>query len=147
MGSLFKRKDTWYAKFRDASGQWHQRSTATKDRRAAEACLKEFERRAADPAYAASHQTTLQSALTQLLKSRRAKGRSEDTVEFYRSKSGHLVRILGEGMPLSKFNARIVDSYVETRQDEGASNNTISKELTTLRGALKVAKRRGEFTG
>jgi len=36
---------------------------------------------------------------------------------------------------------------VEQRQEEGASNNTISKELTTLRASLKVAKRRGEFPG
>jgi integrase len=147
MGILFKRGETFYAQYFDANGKRHQTSTRTRDRKSAEALLREFERRAADPAYAASNETTLEGALTQLLRSRKSKGRSEETVNFYRSKSGHLTRLLGASLALAKLNARLVDDYVITRQDEGASNNTISKELTTLRGALKVAKRRGEFTG
>jgi hypothetical protein len=31
------------------------------------------------------------------------------------------------------------------RLAEGACRNTVKKELTTIRGMLKVAKRRGEF--
>lgn len=52
-----------------------------------------------------------------------------------------------QSTPLARLSAKVIDGYVEDRQDEGASNNTVSKELTTLRAALKVAKRRGEFTG
>ena len=148
MGSLFRRQSgTFYAKFKDLDGGWHQQSTGTRDRKAAEARLREFERRASDPAYAASNEATLQQALEQLLKSRRAKGTAEATVEFYRSKSGHLLRILGAESRLGRLTARAVDSFVEQRLEEGAAHNTVSKELGTLRAALKVAKRRGEFTG
>ena len=148
MGTLFRRgAGTFYAKFKDLDGKWHQQSTGTRDRKAADARLREFERRASDPAYAASNETTLQQALEQLLKSRRAKGTAEATVEFYRSKSGHLLRILGAESRLGRLTARAVDSFVEQRLEEGAAHNTVSKELGTLRAALKVAKRRGEFTG
>ena len=148
MGSPFRRQSgTFYAKFKDLDGKWHQQSTGTRDRKAADARLREYERRASDPAYAASNEATLRQALEQLLKSRRAKGTAEATVEFYRSKSGHLLRILGAESRLGRLSARAVDSFVEKRLEEGAAHNTVSKELGTLRAALKVAKRRGEFTG
>jgi integrase len=62
-------------------------------------------------------------------------------------KAGHLTRILGEQLSLREVTARAVDAFIDRRLDEGAARNTIHKELTVLRGALKVAKRRGEFTG
>jgi hypothetical protein len=52
--SLFKRGDTWYAWFYDANGKRYQRTTRQTDKRAAEATLREWERRAADPTYAAA---------------------------------------------------------------------------------------------
>jgi len=51
MGTLFRRTNgTFYAKFNDLDGKWHQQSTGTRDRKAAENRLREFERRASDPA-------------------------------------------------------------------------------------------------
>jgi integrase len=66
---------------------------------------------------------------------------------MYATKSGHLLRLLGEGTPLARIDAKAVDGYIEARLAEEAARNTINKELITLRGALRVAKRRGEFTG
>jgi integrase len=60
-------------------------------------------------------------------------------------KSRHLERVIGADTPLAQVTARTIDRYVVTRLDEGKSRNTIHKELTTLRGALRLAKRRGEF--
>jgi hypothetical protein len=40
--------------------------------------------------------------------------------------------------------AQLVDRYIDQRFEEGAVANTVHKELTVLRGTLKVAKRRGE---
>ncbi len=142
---LFKRGDVWYAWFFDPDGNKIQRSTKCRDRKAAEATLREFERRAADPAYAASHQATLADALRGLLRDRKLKGRAEGTLDCYQVKSGHLLRILGD-RPLAGIDARAVDAFIDQRMDEGAARNTIQKELTTLRGALKIAKRRGEYT-
>jgi hypothetical protein len=56
---LFKRNGTWYGWFFDAEGQRIQHSTKCKDKQAAEAVLREWERRAADPAYAAANTATL----------------------------------------------------------------------------------------
>jgi len=143
---LFKRGATWYCWVFDANGKRIQKSTRCRDRKAAEAVARELERRAADPAYAASNQTTLESALQNLIRDRTLKARAQGTLEMLRVKGGHLTRILGAGLPLAQVDAKAVDAFVDRRIEEGAARNTIHKELSTLRGALKVAKRRGEYT-
>ena len=105
---LFKRGDTWYAWFYDASGKRYQRTTRQTDKRAAEATLREWERRAADPTYAASHETTLDDALRGMLRDRKLKGRAEGTLDCYRVKAGHLTRILGAEITLHEVTARTV---------------------------------------
>jgi integrase len=146
---LFRRStsNVWYASYYDANGKRQTRSTKQLDRRAAAATLREWERRAADPAYAASNQATLEEALRGVLRDRKLKGRAEGTLDCYRVKAGHLTRILGEQLPLREVTAKTVDSFIDRRLDEGAARNTIHKELTVLRSGLKVAKRRGEFAG
>ncbi len=144
---LFKRGSVWYAWFYDANGNRYQRTTRQTDKRAAEATLREWERRAADPTYAASHEATLEEALRSLLRDRKLKGRADGTLDCYRVKAGHVARILGANLTLHQVTARVVDGFVDQRLAEGASRNTIHKELTVLRSTLKVAKRRGEFPG
>jgi integrase len=143
---LFRRGKVWYAWYFDAEGARHQRSTKCTDKRAAEAVLREWERRAADPAYAAANSTTLEDALRRFLVDRKLKGRAEGTLESYRDKAGHLLRIVGAETPLARIDAQAVDRFIDTRLEEGAAANTVHKELTVLRGTLKVAKRRGEYT-
>lgn len=109
--------------------------------------MRDWERRAADPDYAATHATTLREALGRLLTDRENKGRAQATLTFYRSKAGHLLRLFGHETTLAAVNAARVDDYIAIRLSEGAARHTIYKELVTLRGTLKVAKRRGEFTG
>lgn len=59
--------------------------------------------------------------------------------------AGHLMRIVGRHTSLNHVDAGVVDSYVERRFVEGASRSTIHKELSTLRGSLRAAARRGEY--
>jgi integrase len=139
------RSKVWYATYYDADGVRHTRSTRQLDKRAAAATLREWERREADPSYAPANQTTVGDALAGLIRDRRLKGRAEGTIDCYRVKAGHLTRLLGAELPLRRVTAKVVDAFVDARLDEGAKRNTIHKELTVLRGALKVAKRRGEF--
>lgn len=102
--------------------------------------------------------------------------KSQRTVEFFVAKAGHLIRILehdaaGEYVPLKlsalepPHGARLVDQYIAQRRAEWAvapkrndagelveagrriSDHTIAKELVCLRGALKVVKRYGLWTG
>ncbi len=154
---LFKRGDTYYVYVYE-SGRRVQRSTRCHDKKAAEAVARQIERDAADPDHAAALHATLTSALELLLQARAEKataGRgSAETVAFYRRKAGHLVRVFettddGVYVPfkLSRLHARDVDEYVSRRRSEGASESTISKELVTLRAALKQAVRAGIWTG
>jgi len=142
---LFKRGTTWYCWVFDANGKRIQKSTRCRDRKAAEAVARELERRAADPTHAASNQTTLAAAIQNLIRDRMLKDRAPGTLAMLRLKGGHLTRILGADLPLAQVDAKAVDAFVDQRLKEGAAKNTIHKELSTLRGALKVAKRRGEY--
>lgn len=66
---------------------------------------------------------------------------------MYRTKGGQLRRVLGAETPLYEIDAPAVDRFIATRLAETASRNTVHKELVTLRAALKLAKRRGEYLG
>lgn len=145
MARLYKRGRVWWT-WVYLDGQQVRRSTGCTDKAAATRVAHQWERDAADPAYVATH-TTLEMALEMMAKDRRARGCADGTIHMYRVKSGHLVRVIGNDTPLSHITARVVDDYTYRRLDEGASRSTIGKELTTLRVALKVAARRGEWSG
>jgi integrase len=84
-----------------------------------------------------------------------AERRSQETVNFYKTKAGHLIRYFeqaDEETPRTPFlmktlRARHVDGFIEQRRVEGAAESTIQKELTTLRATLKLAKRRDLWHG
>ncbi|MBI5486508.1 MAG: site-specific integrase [Deltaproteobacteria bacterium] len=66
---------------------------------------------------------------------------------MYEIKSGHLVRILGADHDIATLTLDDVAAYIDKRKVEGACTNTISKELVTLRAALRVARKRGIYDG
>lgn len=78
-----------------------------------------------------------------------------ETVSFYRKKSGVLLGAvpealgLGEGttVPLRAVSGPLVDDYIILRRNDGASESTIQKELTTWRAAMRLAKRRRIWKG
>jgi len=149
----------WIAQWYDADGVRHEKSTRALDKKAAEDIARQWERDAADPDHAAARTATLTGVLDVFLKERASQAmagrRSEETVDFYERKAGHLVRLFeqpDESRPhvpfvLKNLRARHVDEYVEQRRLEGAAESTIQKELTTLRAALKLAKRRQLWHG
>jgi integrase len=154
---LYKRGRTWWGWFYE-NGERVARSTKCHDRKAAEAVAREWERDNADPRYAAARKTSLTDALLLLLKDRREQAtagrRSSATVTFYEQKAGHLVRVFetdenGNHVPfiLAKLEARHVDEYISHRRNEGAGENTIYKELVTLRASLRLARRAGVWFG
>jgi integrase len=154
---LFKRGRVWYVQVYE-NGRRVQRSTQCHDRRAAELRARQLERDAADPAHAAASRATLTDALQLLLRQRREQAaagrRSSETVHFYETKAGHLVRLLETGADgayapflLAGLQARHVDAYISRRRAEKAHEATIAKELVTLRAALKLAVRAGLWLG
>ena len=157
MERLFKRGRVWYGWFYQ-DGQRVVRTTKCRDRAAAEAAVRPWERDASDPDHAAARTATVTVALQRLLsldeEEVRAGRRSADTVEFHRSKAGHLVRVLetderGEhvAFPLERLRAIHVDGYISRRRSEGAADTTISKELVVLRKSLRLAIRAGLWRG
>ena len=154
---LFKRGRTWYATFYE-DGQRVQRSTKCTDKKAAETVARRWERDGADPDAAVRRTATLTDALKLLIDDRQEQAtagrRSQQTVEFYRRKVGHLTRVFEHDDAerytpklLATLKAYDVDRYISQRRAEGAAENTISKELTALRASLKLARRAGLWAG
>jgi integrase len=121
-------------------------STGARTVAGVQAWREERERRAASPHYQASHEATVGQWIDQLNTLKKAR-KAEGTANMYRVKLGHVARIFGESSPMAAITPESVDRFVETRQNEGASNNTIGKELTSIVQLCKHAKRRGEYTG
>lgn len=88
-----------------------------------------------------ANEATLERAITRFLEAKRAQGRAAGTFDMYRKKIGHLVRIIGQETDVNDVDSEAVDGYINQRRDEGAKANTIHKEIVTLRGILRQAKR------
>ena len=157
MQRLFRRGRIWYGWFYE-NGRRITRSTKCRDRAAAESVARQWERDAADPDHAAARTATLTDALQLLLRLDEeevlAGRRSPDTVEFHRTKAGHLVRLFETDankahvpFPLARLRAFDVDGYISRRRSEGAADATISKELVVLRKSLRLAIRAGLWRG
>lgn len=167
MARIFRRRGpdgkwlkTWYAWVPDIdTGGTRKVSTKCTDPAAAQKRADELERDAVDPDSAAAAKATIREAIGLLLKDRRSEvtggNMSMHTVDFYQKKGGVLLDALPDvlGRPkdapvyLREVKASLVDDYVSQRRDDGAGENTISKELTTWRAAMRIAKRRRLWRG
>lgn len=149
---------SWQAEWYEG-GVRRQRSTRCRDKAAAEAIARQWEREGADPAGARARKATLREALELLVDQRQELAdsgkRSPATVEYYVKHFGKLLRIFGEQMPLAHVTNEAVARYVSARRREWAndartrhvSEHTIHKEVSALGAALNLAKRRGLFVG
>jgi integrase len=135
---FYKRGNRWWY-YSDPVGGGRV-STGAKTLEGAQEWLRERERRAANPAYAASHVETLGKWVRRMVADKQQQ-RSAATVEFYVEKSGHLLRVFGENCPLVAINADAVDRYKNQRFAEKAHHHTVAKEFTALRQTLKKASR------
>lgn len=143
---LYLRGNVWWCRVRNPHGGRHAKvSTGCRDRKAAIARWRELERLAFLPADQTKDSPPLWRALDDRIAERKAAGRSKATADMYTKKGRHLTRLLGKDTPLARVDAEAVDGYVSTRLKEGAERTTVAKELTTLRGALKLARRRGTY--
>jgi integrase len=137
---IYKRGKWYWAQLHD-----DRFSLKTQDREAAERAYRDAQRRAVDPTYRPSDETTLRVALELFTDQQRQRGRADGTVKQYGVHASHLARVLGAETPLASVAAPEVDHYLAKRHKEGASRSTQWKELCTLRGALKLARRHGTY--
>lgn len=145
MPRLYKVGGVYYADYTDENGRRRRRSTRCTDKQAAELKFRRWQRVAADPAHATAETITVNTAIHNMLADRRRGQCSVSTLSFYEAKAGHLARVLGPFSPLASVDAPAIDSYIDQRIKEGAGRHTLTKELTTLRITLRVARRRGEY--
>lgn len=141
---LYKRGKVWWLSTDPVTGK--RVSTRCTDKTAAKLFEAERQRLAADPAYAASHEATIGKWADKVM-ALKQKTKADGTQHMYRVKLGHVVRVFGRDCPMVDVTPKNVDAYVEQRQSEKASNNTIGKELTALIQICKLARRAGEFVG
>ena len=142
---IYLRGDIWWCRVRGASGRIERKSTKCRDREAAKRRWRELERESVSPADRAAHRTSLGDALDRRIAERRSAGRAEGTLHMLGVKARQLTRVLGSETPLARIDAKAVDDFIAVRLREGASRSTVHKEIVTLRGALRLAKRRGEY--
>lgn len=142
---LFLRGGVYYGRTKNEHGKWIKRTLNTGDAIVARARFRELERREADPSYRAANEASIADAVADFVASRVVKGCAAGTMHMYRVKTAHLLRLVGGKLPLAALDAPRVDKYIAARLAEGAGRNTIGKELTALRGLLKVAQRAGKF--
>ena len=81
-----------------------------------------WERDAAEPGHAVARDAVLLDAIELLLHARKeqvsAGRKSEATFGFYREKTGHWLRVLGEDFPLARLSGTDVDRYITHRRSE-----------------------------
>lgn len=143
---LYLRGNIWWCRVRNPNGGRHAKvSTGCRDRAAAVKRWRELERKSFAPADQTKNSPPLGDALDNRIAERRSAGRAEGTIDMLTKKAKHLNRVLGSETPLNCIDAQAIDRYVDVRTKEGSKSTTLHKELSTLRGALRLARRRGEY--
>jgi integrase len=146
-GTVHESRCWWGSYFDHTSGKTEYQSTKCVDKKAASIVLHGWERRAADPEVRAKDSVPFRVARATFLAAKQrlvdAARRSSSTWDMHEQKSANLADILGDETLVRELTARVIDGYVARRHDEGAHANTIAKELSTLRGILKLAHRHG----
>lgn len=143
---LYQRGRYIWARVRDEHGQIIRVTTRCTSEQAASAYADEYERKAADPHYRRSTETTLEGAISDYLVELGRRKVSEATLEIFATKAGHFVRLWGAQWPLVRIENDLVLRYIDRRESEGVTPLTIKKELGALKGMLEWARFRGSFS-
>ncbi len=122
-------------------------STGYIDEKAASAWCDEQERKHSNPRYAAAAAATLGPGVVAYFAELRQRKSSDGTAKKETTLTGHLVRMWGKDLLLSRIDAKLVEELIAAREGEGASEITVSMLLGTLRGILKVARHHGLWRG
>ncbi|MFO0562406.1 MAG: tyrosine-type recombinase/integrase [Polyangiales bacterium] len=152
---LYRRPDSrfWWCTYTDSDGKRVRESTGETSKKDARHYLEEREAEVRDPLFKQQSTATLRAALKSLVDDREAraesatKSRSMATATFYLAKSKMLLTNLGREIRLNQITPALLDQYVTARRAAGVKDTTIHKEITTLRAALKIARRAGLWTG
>lgn len=141
---LFKKPGSsrWWCRVPNPKGGKHLRfTTGQQDRRAAIIEWRRLCRESVTRSDPTKNETSLGDALDRRIEERRAAGRAEGTIDSLTKKARQVSRVLGSETLMSEIDALAVDAFIATRLKDGAERTTIAKELSALRGAMKLARR------
>lgn len=138
---------TWHVLWTDARGA-HCLDTGSSDAGSASNIARQLVAAASDPAGISPHTPAISAHTVYDAIDRLAEvgllDNAQGTVECYQQRGGHVVRLLG-ALPVDALTLDVLHEYIANRLNEGAARETIRKELTVLRQALKLARKRGLF--
>ena len=142
-GTVGESRCWWGSYFDHRVGRTVYASTKCGDKKAATLVIHGWERSAADTSDQAAHSAPLRVGIATFKESKKRAGRAKGTLGMHDTKTAHLARLLGDETSMRSITALDVDKYIAKRQDEGAAQGTLHKEVGCLRGLLKLACRHG----
>jgi len=141
---LYKRGKWWWVDL-FVDGQRQRESTGAERKRDAEIYVEQRRRDLNDPTHVPAHEEAYSvSSATRALDERGLGDVADGTARMYRSKCGHLARLLGD-RDCASLTAADVERYIAVRRDEGAKDHTVAKELVTARRVLAFAEKEGKL--
>lgn len=140
MSSLYKRGKYWWFQFLG-----ERTSTRCTNKEAAALVARDIERRRVDPTYRPPNQTTLAAALKAFSAQQVEREKASGTLKMYERHIRHIARVLDGKSALASIGAPEIDGYVSRRIAEGAARTSVGKELSTIRGTLRMARRAGTY--
>jgi integrase len=148
---IFRRGNYYYGYTRVNGVTSKIKSTGCSGKDAALAVVRDWERCAADPAYASSKSATVGQACKAVLDHYAeliaVQKKAKATGDYYTDKLGTVARILGPFRTLASINAKVVDQFITHRRKEKVSEHNISKELGAMKLVLRYALRSGDWSG
>jgi integrase len=136
---LYKRGQVWWISF-NYNGQQIRRSTETPDKKLAQKIFDKFKGEIAagrnhgfDNDKVSFEDLTMDLVNDYKLNSRKSLDRAELSLK-------HLSSFFG-GMRIKDITSSLIESYIITRQEDGASNGTINRELSALKRMFSLGVR------
>ena len=158
MPTLYKRKDSpyWWAWGYRADGTQWKRSTRQRQKRAAEKAARSIERDELGETDDPYPPVPLHEAMDILLAHKRRKRCAPSTLQMLSEKRKRLEQVLGRDRDVLTLTLADMQAYLDTRRRDlvkrhgelrPTSDHTISKEVATLKSALRQLRRHDLYPG
>jgi site-specific recombinase XerD len=146
VGEIILRGQIWYIRYYDVRGRRRLESTHSPDRAEAEKLLRKrlTAKDAGVSPDAAIGKLTLKEATDDLLNDYKMNGR-RSLPEVRRKVELHLFPYFGERRRMTSITTAEIRAFTVARQDAGASNAEINRELAALRRAFRLAVHAGRL--
>ena len=141
MGTVYKRRSTWWIGYRNRHGEWQYESSRSTYKIDAQRLLRDREG-AIDHRRVVARYTFDDAAKAAVAEYQMHKRRSLDV--FERRITKHLTPVFG-GQELSEIATPAIREFIAARQKAGASNGEINRELDGLSKMFKIAIQDGKL--